>query len=59
MKATWSEQKVIEFAGFRMEDANDTIITMAGIALERCYYIDRAAEELLHMLNAGRRLSQG
>ncbi len=53
-KLTWSEEKVVQSAGFRLEDVDDQIAILARIALERCYYIDYAAEELLRMLDCRR-----
>lgn len=53
-KLSWSEEKVVQSAGFRLEDVDDRIAILARIALERCYYIDRAAEELLRMLDCKR-----
>lgn len=47
-------QKVIESAGIRMEDADVRIIALAEIALEKCYYIDRASEWLISILDARR-----
>jgi hypothetical protein len=50
MNATWAEQKVIESAGLCMDDATPRIINLAAIALDRCYYIDCAAEWLIAYL---------
>lgn len=50
-KLTWSEEKVVQAAGFRLEDVDDRVAILARKALERCYYIDRATDELLRMLD--------
>lgn len=46
----WSQQKVVECAGIRLEDVTPEIAFLAKTALDRCYYIDQAANELLRML---------
>jgi hypothetical protein len=51
---SWAAKKVIESAGIRMEDATPEILALAEIALERCYYIDRAAQWLIERLDAKR-----
>jgi hypothetical protein len=50
IKPTWTEQRVIEMAGIPMSEADNEIIIYTGLALKRCYYLDRAAEELLRIL---------
>ncbi len=49
---TWNEKMVIQMAGIPLEDATDTVIAVAARVLERCYYLDRAAEYLLDTLRA-------
>jgi hypothetical protein len=44
------ERKVIECAGLEPENATAEIVRLAGVALERHYYIDRAAEWLIGIL---------
>ncbi len=50
MEPTWAEKMVLQSVGIRPEEATERQITLAGNALERCYYIDRAANELCAML---------
>ena len=50
----WTVGHIIESAGISLADADDRIIALAEICKERCYYIDRAAKELLRMLGAQR-----
>lgn len=47
---TYSEKMVIQSAGIRLEDADERIVALAGVALERCYYVQRAAEWLMRRL---------
>lgn len=54
MKPTWAEAHVLQAAGIPADSATDYEITLAQKALERCYYIDRAAIELCAMLDARR-----
>lgn len=50
----WDVEKVIQMSGFRLEDADDWLVALAERSLERCYYLDRAAEELLRVYDARR-----
>mgnify|MGYP001609533150 CR=1 FL=1 len=50
MKPTWAESHVLASVGFRPEDADDELIELARIALERCYYIDQAARYVASVL---------
>jgi len=50
VKSTWAEEKVIQSAGIRLEDADDRIRYLARVAVEKCYYIESATQWLLGML---------
>lgn len=54
MTPTWAERKVIESVGIDPDEAADYVIEQARVALELCYYIDRAADELAHRLRLNR-----
>lgn len=47
---SWATKTVIQMAGIRLEDADEWIVALADDCLERCYYLDRAAEELIYRL---------
>lgn len=47
---TWAERTVIACAGIEPEFITPEIALLAQIALERCYYIDRATEYMLDRL---------
>lgn len=49
-KPTWAEKHVIECAGIPIDEASDEHIELAAVALERCYYIDRATDYFLDVL---------
>ena len=51
IKPTWAEAKVLESVGIIPAEANEIEIRLAGIALERCYYIQHAAEYLRDQLS--------
>jgi hypothetical protein len=53
-RASWAVEHVIQGAGIRLEDADARIIALAEVALEKCYYIDRAAEWLINRLDPKR-----
>jgi hypothetical protein len=44
VKPTWAESKVLSCAGIEPDKATEEEIELAGVALELCYYIDRAAD---------------
>jgi hypothetical protein len=47
---TWSEKMVIQSAGICLEDTDERIVALAGVALERYYYVQHAAEWLMRRL---------
>ena len=46
----WAVRHVLASAGIEVDEATDREIALARAALERCYYIDLAASELIAML---------
>lgn len=52
MKPTWAEAKVLEAVGIDPGDATAREVNLARIALDRCYYIDRAADHLIYLLRS-------
>jgi len=53
-KIDWSVEHIIHGAGISLEDADDYIIALAEQCRERCYYIDRASEELIRLVRGSR-----
>ena len=51
MNISWAAQKVIDSAGIRPEETDEFLVSLAERCLEKCYYIDRAADEMLYLLN--------
>lgn len=51
---SWNAKMVIQMAGIRLEDADEWLVGLAEDCVERCYYLDRAANELLRILDARR-----
>lgn len=47
---SWHVKMVIQMVGLDPEDADGWLIALAEDCLERCYYLDRAAEALLREL---------
>lgn len=50
-KPTWAETKVLECAGIPADEADEWLVALAGMCLNRCYYIDQSARELLRVLD--------
>ena len=51
---SWNARMVIQMVGIRLEEAGDWLIQLAEKCVERCYYLDRAAEELAYILRGAR-----
>jgi hypothetical protein len=51
---SWAVEKVIQSAGIPLENVDDDLVDLAELCLERCYYIERAAEEMLRILTGPR-----
>lgn len=51
---SWNAKMVIQMAGIPLEKADAWLVDLAEECLERCYYLDRAAQELIRVLG-GRR----
>lgn len=51
---SWNAKMVIQMAGIPLEDADDYLVDLAEMCVERCYYLDRAAQELIRVFG-GRR----
>lgn len=47
----WAVEKVILMAGLRVEDATPELRSIARSCVDRCYYLDRAAEEFIRYLD--------
>lgn len=48
----WNTKTVLQMADIPLEDADEYLIAVAETAIERCYYLDRAAEYVLEVLDA-------
>jgi hypothetical protein len=51
---SWAAEKVIESAGIDPKDADEYLVALAEKCLAKCYYIDRAADEMLRVLDGWR-----
>lgn len=51
---SWNAKMVIQMAGIELKDADEWLVDLAEHCIERCYYLDRAAEDLIRILG-GRR----
>lgn len=51
---SWNAKMVLEMAGIQPAEADDWLVDLAEDCAERCYYLDRAAEEFMRVVRVSR-----